>query len=152
MDPSDEAADTPSVRTTKLDRRSVLAMAGTTTIVGLAGCSSLTSTPGGESDGPGVELDGYRGDGFTGILTQGIESTQPADIETGVYEGEITYDESCDPVGDGLTGCDAGIELAEVGTVNFYYEHDMDKRPCLVPDEHVAVEVQSEETIVQRRR
>lgn len=126
-------------------------MASSTTLVGLAGCSSLTATPGGESDGPRVELDGYRGDGFTGVLTQGIESSQPTNIEAGIYEGEITYDESCEPVGDGLTGCDAGIELSDGETVNFYYEHDMDERPCLVPDEQVAVDVNSEATIVQRR-
>ncbi|KXB00710.1 hypothetical protein AKJ41_03800 [candidate division MSBL1 archaeon SCGC-AAA259O05] len=51
----------------------------------------------------------------------------------GVYPGEVAYDRNCRDVGGGLTGCNAGIRTQEFGLVDFYYEHDMDAKPCLAP-------------------
>ena len=74
------------------------------------------------------------------------------EVEPGIYEGVIVYDRSCKPVGDGLTGCDAGIEQSKLGPVNFYYEHDMNEKPCLEPEQQVVFKVENEKTIVQRKR
>lgn len=135
-------------------RRSFLAIASGTTVVGLAGCSSQSSTSpssDGDSSQSGVDREGYQGDAFAGSLTEGVESTDPAAVDPGIYEGVIVYDRSCESVGNGLTGCDAGIETQELNVVNFYYEHDMQQKPCLVPEQQVVLKVENEGAVVQRR-
>lgn len=143
-----------SNRSAERTRRSFLGLASAATLVGLAGCSSQSSTSlSNESDSSSgeVDRDGYDGDVFAGSLTEGVESTEPAAVDPGIYEGVVVYDRSCESVGDGLTGCDGGIEISERGTVNFYYEHDMQQKPCLVPDQQVALQVEDEGAVVQRR-
>jgi len=145
-----EASD----RSSRWTRRSFLGVAGVATLVGLAGCSSQSSTsPSSDGDGSqlAVDRDGYDGDAFAGTLTEEVASTEPVAVEPGIYEGKVVYDRSCESVGDGLTGCDGGIDTEELGTVNFYYEHDMQQKPCLTPDQQVVLEVDDEQTVVQRQ-
>lgn len=134
-------------------RRSVITTAIGTALVGLAGCSSASSnTPTDSSSSqPTVDHEDYRGDAFIGTLTADAGSDQPVTEDTGLYEGTIVYDRSCQSVGNGLTGCDAGIETSELGTVNFYYEHDMGRKPCLDPEQQVVLEVGEEQATVQRK-
>lgn len=126
----------------------------------LAGCIGFSDTdtipPTSDDDDDGsskvtVDRDGYRGDTFTGIVTEHEGSDEPADMAAGTYEGTIVYDKTCAPVGDGLTGCDAGIDLESSGTFNFYYEHDMDKKSCLVPSQAIVLDVNEAGAVVQRR-
>lgn len=145
----DTNADEPRSRT----RRSVLATAIGTSLVGLAGCSSASPNPPTDSSSsqPNVDHEDYQGDAFTGTLTADVASAQAVTVATGLYEGTIEYDRSCKSVGGGLTGCDAGIETSELGTVNFYYEHDMKRKPCLAPEQRVILEVGKEHATVQRK-
>lgn len=145
----DTIPEEPRYRT----RRSILATVVGTAFVGLAGCSSTSRGPSTEtsSSQPNVDHEDYNGDAFTGRLTTGVGSKQPASAATGLYEGTIVYDRSCKSVGEGLTGCDAGIETTELGTVNFYYEHDMERKPCLAPDQQVVLDVGQAQATVQRK-
>lgn len=154
MDSIDAAGDSDSDRTRYLTRRSVLGTAIATGLVGLAGCSSAQPTPSTDtpSSQPSVDHADFQGDAFSGTLTDGVGSKEPVSVAAGRYEGNIVYDRSCGNVGNGLTGCDAGIETAELGTVNFYYEHDMSRKPCLDPDQRVVLEVDDETAIVQRKQ
>ncbi len=152
MDSTAADMDSASDRSSGWTRRSFLGLASAATFVGLAGCSSQSSTsPSSDGSQLAVNRDGYAGDAFAGSLTDGVGSSEPAEADPGTYEGVVVYDRSCEPVGDGLTGCDAGIETQELGTVNFYYEHDMHQKPCLVPDQSVVFEVKNERTVVQRK-
>lgn len=90
-----------SARSARWTRRSFLGLASVATLVGLAGCSSQSSTsPSGDSDESQLEVDrdGYDGDAFAGTLTEGVESTESATVEPGIYEGEVVYDRSCESV------------------------------------------------------
>ena len=152
MDSTAADIDSTLNRSSEWTRRSFLGLASAAMLVGLAGCSSQSSTtPSSDGNQVTVDREGYAGDAFAGSLTEGVGSSEPAAVDPGIYEGEIVYDRSCKPVGDGLTGCDAGIETAELGTVNFYYEHDMQQKPCLTPDQQVVFEVKNERTVVQRK-
>lgn len=154
MDSIDSAVDSNSDRPRYRTRRSVLVTAIATGLVGLAGCSSAQPTPSTDtpSDQPSVDHADFQGDAFSGTLTDGVGSKQPVTVTSGLYEGNVVYDRSCGNVGNGLTGCDAGIGTAELGTVNFYYEHDMSRKPCLDPDQQVVLEVNDETAIVQRKQ
>lgn len=150
---SDPVPDTISESFRNRTRRSFIATAMGATIVGLAGCSSTSSNPSTDSasEQPTVDHEDYQGDAFDGTLTTGVGSDQPATVDSGLYKGTIVYDRSCKSVGDGLTGCDAGIDTSELGTVNFYYEHDMGRKPCLDPEQQVVLEVGEEQATVQRK-
>lgn len=154
MDSTDPNVVSTSARSLDWNRRSFLAMVSGTTGIALAGCSSQSSTaPSSDGDSKSLEVDreGYQGDAFAGTLTEGVESTEPLSVDPGIYEGRVVYDRSCNSVGDGLLGCDGGIETEELGTVNFYYEHDMQQKPCLVPEQQVVFEVKDNKTVVQRK-
>jgi len=154
MDSTAADIDVTPDRSSGWTRRSFLGLASAAALVGLAGCSSQSSSsPSRDSNESQFEVDrdGYDGDAFAGSLTEGVESTEPAAVEPGIYEGEVVYDRSCESVGDGLTGCDGGIDTEELGTVNFYYEHDMHQKPCLAPDQQVVLEVTDERAVVQRQ-
>ncbi|AWB27605.1 hypothetical protein [Halococcoides cellulosivorans] len=154
MDSTGPDGVSASDRSSGWTRRSVLGVAGTTAMFGLAGCSSQSPTaPSSDGDSKSLDVDreGYSGDAFAGRLTEGVESSEPAVVEHGIYEGKVVYDRSCESVGDGLTGCDAGIETADLGDINFYYEHDMQQKPCLTPDQQVALDVDDDGAVVQRR-
>ena len=61
-------------------------------------------------------------------------------LEPGVLEGTGVYDRSCNPVENGLTQCDAGIQT-EKGLLNFNYKHEMHSQPCIDSGDKLRVEI-----------
>lgn len=94
--------------------------------------------------------------GNTGVTSSAsaVESHHPAAVSS-VFEGAITnkkvtpgkitglgaYDRNCVAIGNGLTDCHAGINTNEYGVLDFNYQHNMDKDPCIVPGDNVVVEI-----------
>lgn len=72
-------------------------------------------------------------------------------LEEKINEGVIVYDENCVPVGDNLTNCDAGIEIDNVGILNMNYTHNMNKKPCLSPNQKVLVVKGKEDSLLVAR-
>ena len=72
-------------------------------------------------------------DVFEGVITN-------ADLEPGIYDGTGVYDKSCNPVENGLTQCDAGIQT-EKGLLNFNYKHFMHSQPCIDKGDKLKVEI-----------
>lgn len=72
-------------------------------------------------------------DVFNGVITN-------IKLEPVVLEGTGVYDRSCNPVENGLTQCDAGIQT-ENGLLNFNYKHDMHAQPCIDSGDKVKVEI-----------
>ena len=61
-------------------------------------------------------------------------------LEPVVLKGVGVYDQSCNPVENGLTQCDAGIQT-ERGLLNFNYKHQMHSQPCIDNGDKLKVEV-----------
>lgn len=72
-------------------------------------------------------------DVFTGEITN-------LKLEPIVLEGIGVYDRSCNPVEDGLTQCDAGIQT-EKGLLNFNYKHYMHSQACIDSGDKLKVEI-----------
>ena len=89
-----------------------------------------------------------------GLMAYGNLKTTGNVVQQDVFEGEITnmnlepmtlsgegvYDRSCNPVENGLTNCDAGIQT-EKGLLNFNYKHDMNMQACLDKGDKLEVEI-----------
>ena len=75
-----------------------------------------------------------NGDIFKGKITNMA-------VEAGEMKGMGVYDKSCKMLGNGLTGCDAGIQTEKYGLLNFKYQHNMQQEPCLAPNDVVAVRI-----------
>ena len=72
-------------------------------------------------------------DVFTGKITN-------LNLEPITLEGKGVYDRSCNPVENGLSQCDAGIQT-EKGLLNFNYKHNMALQPCLDKGQKLSVEI-----------
>ena len=72
-------------------------------------------------------------DVFNGIITN-------INLEPQTLEGTGVYDRSCNPVENGLTQCDAGIQT-EKGLLNFNYKHDMHAQACIDQGQKLKVEI-----------
>ncbi len=79
-----------------------------------------------------------NGDTFKGKITNMV-------VEPGELKGMGTYDKSCQMLGNGLTGCDAGIKTEKYGVLNFKYQHNMQQQPCLAPNDVVVVKILDKE-------
>src|SRR3989338_4191675 len=75
-----------------------------------------------------------KGDFFEGYVTN--QKLSPGER----LEGNGVYDKSCNPVENGLTQCDAGIQT-EKGLLNFNYKHFMHSQPCISEGDKLIVEV-----------
>ena len=70
---------------------------------------------------------------FEGVITN-------MNLEPQILDGEGVYDKSCNPIENGLSQCDAGIQT-EKGLLNFNYKHDMHAQPCLDKGQTLKVEI-----------
>lgn len=75
-----------------------------------------------------------KGDLFEGKITN--KNVQPTKLL-----GVGVYDRNCVAIGNGLTNCHAGIKTDKYGVLDFNYEHDMARKPCINPNEKVVVEI-----------
>lgn len=132
-------------------RRELLRTGALLGIASVAGCAGAGPSP---REDPVGESDAkpFEGDRFDGVLTAAAGSREPISVTPGTYVGTVTYDKSCKPVGSDDFRCDAGIETDSLGEVNFYYEHDMRRKPCLVPPQAVRLTVGTDRTAVRRDR
>ena len=62
------------------------------------------------------------------------------ELEPMILEGVGVYDRSCNPVENGLSQCDAGIQT-EKGLLNFNYKHEMHSQPCIDNGDQLKVEI-----------
>lgn len=74
------------------------------------------------------------GDLFEGKITN-------KDVTPVKLEGVGVYDRSCIPVGNGLTDCHGGIKTEKYGVIDFNYQHDMARKPCIKPNDKVVVTI-----------
>ncbi len=72
-------------------------------------------------------------DSFEGRITN-------MDLAPGIYKGIGVYDRSCNPVENGLTQCDAGIQI-EKGLANFNYKHNMNMQGCIDAGQSLTLEI-----------
>lgn len=84
-----------------------------------------------------------KGDVFNGIITN-------TNLQPQVLDGEGVYDRSCNPVEDGLTQCDAGIQT-EKGLLNFNYKHSMHAQACIAEGDKLEVQVLENNKATVRR-
>lgn len=75
-----------------------------------------------------------NGDIFLGKITN-------KNVEPGKLSGVGEYDRNCVSVAGGLTNCHGGIKTSKFGVIDFNYEHDMAKKPCIALGEKVVVEI-----------
>jgi len=103
--------------------------------IGLAYVVWAVGTPSGNNS-EGDSLDGVNptGDLFEGKITN-------KNVVPGKMMGTGVYDKSCVSIGGGLTNCHAGIKTDKYGVIDFNYEHDMAKKPCVAPNQKVVVEI-----------
>ena len=80
-----------------------------------------------------VVKDVVKEEVFEGTITN-------LNLEPSTLEGTGVYDRSCNPVENGLTQCDAGIQT-EKGLLNFNYKHQMHSQPCIDQGDKLTVEV-----------
>ncbi|VVB59979.1 Uncharacterised protein [uncultured archaeon] len=73
------------------------------------------------------------GDLFDGKITN--KNVAPVKLE-----GTGVYDRNCVSIGNGLTDCHAGIKT-DMGVLDFNYQHDMVRKPCIAPNDKVVVEI-----------
>ena len=83
------------------------------------------------------------GDVFNGIITN-------MDLQPQILDGEGVYDRSCNPVENGLTQCDAGIQT-EKGLLNFNYKHSMHAQACIAEGDKLEVQVLENNKVTVRR-
>ena len=93
-------------------------------LIGLLAYSSLRKT--GNSINTG-------GDVFEGVITNMNLSPQTLD-------GTGVYDRSCNPIENGMSQCDAGIQTS-VGLLNFNYKHNMGMQACIDKGQILKVEI-----------
>jgi len=84
-----------------------------------------------------------NGDVFNGIITN-------TNLQPQVLEGKGVYDRSCNPIENGLTQCDAGIQT-EKGLLNFNYKHNMHAQACIAEGDRLEVQVLESNKAVVRR-
>ena len=109
-----------------MKKSSILIIAMLIILIGFVAFSALRNTMG--NTGRVIKEDV-----FEGIITN-------ADLEPGIYDGTGVYDRSCNPVENGLTQCDAGIQT-EKGLLNFNYKHFMHSQPCIDQGDRLKLEI-----------
>gem|GEM_PF-2292567 len=75
-----------------------------------------------------------NGDLFEGKITN-------KNVEPMKLEGVGVYDRSCISIGGGLTDCHGGIKTEKYGVIDFNYQHDMARKPCIKPNDKVVVTI-----------
>ena len=119
------------------------------TAVALIAALSLITAPllmhGGINTGAGNSGPNPGADSFSGKITS-------QKVAVGSFAGVGSYDRNCVDAGNGLTNCDAGIEIQGYGVVNFNYVHDMHSLPCIKPGEKLSMRVLGEDgsAVVER--
>lgn len=93
-------------------------------LAGMFAYSALRKT------GNSIKADG---DVFEGVITNMQLSPQTLD-------GTGVYDRSCNPIENGLTQCDAGIQTS-AGLLNFNYKHNMHMQGCIDEGQNLKVEI-----------
>src|SRR3989338_7122033 len=74
-----------------------------------------------------------REDVFEGVITN-------MNLEPSTLEGTGVYDRSCNPIENGLSQCDAGIQTS-AGLLNFNYKHNMGMQACIDQGQILKVEI-----------
>lgn len=74
-----------------------------------------------------------------GLLFQGKITNK--NVEPMTIDGVGVYDRNCVMMSNGLTNCHGGIKTDKYGVLDFNYQHNMAKEPCIAPNEKLVVTI-----------
>ena len=91
-----------------------------------------------------LKNDTPTGDATTNVVANGIlfeGKITNKNVEPMTIEGVGVYDRNCVMMSNGLTNCHGGIKTDKYGVLDFNYQHDMAKEPCIAPNEKLVVTI-----------
>ncbi len=124
----------------------VIAIGGIAASVWIAGIFGIFNRNAAVNNTVGDSVNGLvaRGDLFDGVITN---MSDIPNVKLGVkFLGTGVYDKNCVKVGvapetgNPLVNCHAGIKT-EYGVIDFNHVHDYYKKPCIIEEDEVMVEV-----------